>query len=49
MTDDKGLQCAECAGPIAPEPIVGGPNEGVRIAWVCAVHGLQLIEDPLVP
>lgn len=44
MTHDQAgaLLCAECSGPIGPEPTVRCPDEGVRVAWVCAVHGCNL-------
>lgn len=40
------FQCRECTARMSPEPLVVGGDLGIRVAWVCSVHGAQVIEDP---
>lgn len=38
--------CAECGGDCVPDASVTVEGEGVRIAFVCPVDGVQSLVDP---
>lgn len=46
MSDDESYRtCSECGADCEPEP-TGADDLGVRIAFVCPVHGAQSMVDP---
>lgn len=46
MPRDEGYRtCAECGGDCVPEP-GGADSLGIRIMYVCLVHGVHSVVDP---
>ncbi|MFD5213109.1 hypothetical protein [Microbacterium sp. NPDC058345] len=45
-TDESYRTCAECGGDCAPDTSLSADGTGVRIAFVCAEHGVQSVVDP---
>lgn len=43
--DDEGYRtCAECGRDCEPEPFATG--EGIRISFICPLHGPHTVFDP---
>lgn len=38
--------CAECGHDCDPEPFDAGQGQGIRIAFLCPVHGAHSVVDP---
>ena len=45
-TSDDYRTCAVCGGDCEPDTSLSVDGSGVRIAFVCAEHGVQPIVDP---
>lgn len=45
-TDDGYRTCSECGGDCTPDTSLSADGTGVRIAFVCAEHGVQSVVDP---
>ncbi|WP_157518138.1 hypothetical protein [Microbacterium resistens] len=44
---DHGYRtCSECGSDCMPDTSLSADTTGVRIAFVCAMHGVQSIVDP---
>lgn len=43
---DEHRTCSECGGDCYPDPGAGAEGMGVRIAFICPVHGLHSVIDP---
>jgi len=44
---DKGYRtCSACGGDCEPDTSLSSDGTGVRIAWICAEHGVQSVVDP---
>lgn len=54
LTSELGLDdvsyriCGECGQDCSPEP-TSVQGVGVRVAFICAVHGLQTVVNPFEP
>lgn len=42
--DDDYRSCAECGRDCEPEPFTS--DEGIRISFACAIHGVHTVVDP---
>lgn len=45
-TDEGYRTCSECGGDCYPDTSAGADGIGVRIAFVCAEHGVHSVVDP---
>lgn len=43
--DESYRTCGQCGADCVPEAD-GAPGMGVRLVWVCALHGPQGVWDP---
>lgn len=44
--DNSYRTCSECGGDCYPDPSISAEDQGARIAFVCAKHGVQSTVDP---
>lgn len=44
--DDAYRICSVCGGDCEPNTSLSADDRGVRIAWVCPVHGAHSVVDP---
>jgi hypothetical protein len=43
---DDYRTCSQCGGDCEPDTTLSAGGTGVRVAWVCAAHGVNAVVDP---